>query len=102
MAGAELGQHVAKRDRRAIFQLAKYMGRVSEERDLSLRAPKAGFDEVVRLTDGFNNMLGELEQRDHALKAASIAANEARASAGSGQFRQKPVSGNDIGLDPPR
>ena len=63
------------------FQLAKYMGRVSEERDFSLRAPKAGFDEIVRLTDGFNNMLGELEQRDHALKAALIAANEARASA---------------------
>ena len=63
------------------FQLSSYMGRVSEERDFSLRVPKSGLDEVARLTDGFNNMLSELEQRDHALKFALIEANEARASA---------------------
>ena len=66
---------------RPFEQLASYMGRVSEERDFSLRAPREGFDEIVRLTDGFNHMLGELEQRDQALKAALTEANEARASA---------------------
>ena len=66
---------------RPFEQLAGYMGRVSEERDFSLRAPREGFDEIVRLTDGFNHMLGELEQRDQALKAALSEANEARVSA---------------------
>ena len=64
-----------------IYQLAKITGRVSEERDFSLRAPKADFDEISTLTDGFNTMLGELELRDRALKAALSEANEARITA---------------------
>jgi signal transduction histidine kinase/CheY-like chemotaxis protein/HPt (histidine-containing phosphotransfer) domain-containing protein len=41
---------------------------VSEHKDFSIRGAKESDDEIGSLVDGFNQMLGELEQRDQALR----------------------------------
>jgi methyl-accepting chemotaxis protein len=53
-----------------ILQLAQLAGRVSSEKDYSLRAPRAGADEIGILTLSFNDMLDGIQQRDAALQAA--------------------------------
>ncbi|MBT8442044.1 MAG: HAMP domain-containing protein, partial [Gammaproteobacteria bacterium] len=52
---------------RPILALAELMRRVTENSDYSLRARKAGDDEVGSLIDGFNNMLRQISERDHRL-----------------------------------
>jgi signal transduction histidine kinase len=51
-----------------ITELAAIVGQVSAEEDYSLRASKRGEDELGRLIDGFNGMLEQIQQRDHALQ----------------------------------
>lgn len=53
-----------------IVDLARVASRVSETKDYSLRAPGHGSDEVGRLIEGFNDMLGQIDQRDQALETA--------------------------------
>lgn len=51
-----------------ILRLADTMRRVSESKDFSLRASKPGDDEIGSLYDGFNEMLGEIEERNLVLR----------------------------------
>ena len=53
-----------------IMDLAQVVRGVATDKDFSVRAVKQGEDEVGRLIDGFNKMLGEIQQRDSALQAA--------------------------------
>jgi len=52
---------------RPILGLADLMRRVTDDEDYSLRAQKAGDDEVGSLIDGFNNMLQQISERDQRL-----------------------------------
>jgi PAS domain S-box-containing protein len=53
-----------------IMDLGDVVRGVAINKDFSVRAVKQGDDEVGRLIDGFNKMLGEIQQRDSALQAA--------------------------------
>lgn len=53
-----------------IQRLAHVVGRVSVEEDYSLRVAREGNDELGRLIDGFNEMLGQIQMRDRALMKA--------------------------------
>jgi signal transduction histidine kinase len=53
-----------------IQRLAHVVGRVSAEKDYSLRVAREGEDELGRLIDGFNEMLGQIQMRDRALMEA--------------------------------
>jgi C4-dicarboxylate-specific signal transduction histidine kinase len=54
-----------------ILSLAASAQRVAEQKDYSLRAPKLAEDEVGRLTDAFNEMLGTIQTNDAALRNAN-------------------------------
>jgi len=58
---------------RPILRLAEAARLVTEQDDLSVRVAPAGSDEVGRLTEAFNDMLGRVETQD-ALAAAHIQA----------------------------
>jgi len=49
---------------RPIVSLLNVAKRVSREKNYALRAEKASEDEVGKLIDGFNDMLGEIRKRD--------------------------------------
>jgi diguanylate cyclase (GGDEF)-like protein len=51
-----------------ILGLAKTAQRVTSDRNFSLRADRAGRDEVGELVDDFNRMLSEIEQQDRELR----------------------------------
>ncbi len=51
-----------------VIHLAEKAKAVSAERNYSIRAVKRNEDELGRLTDQFNEMLGQIEQRDEDLK----------------------------------
>jgi two-component system, sensor histidine kinase and response regulator len=51
-----------------IVNLAKTMQRVSSEEDYSLRVERSSQDEIGSLIDGFNQMLGQIRQRDSRLE----------------------------------
>ena len=53
-----------------ILDLQQIVRGVAETKDFTVRAVKRSDDEVGRLIDGFNEMLGEIQQRDAALQAA--------------------------------
>nr|HOP41164.1 ATP-binding protein [Geobacteraceae bacterium] len=53
---------------RPILGLAEVMKSVSEKKDYSLRAEKVGNDEIGALMDGFNEMLGQIKDRDEKLE----------------------------------
>jgi PAS domain S-box-containing protein len=53
-----------------IMDLGDVVRGVAINKDFSVRAVKQGEDEVGRLIDGFNEMLGEIQHRDSALQAA--------------------------------
>jgi signal transduction histidine kinase len=55
---------------RPILHLADTARAVSERNDYTLRADKRSSDELGRLVDAFNQMLGQIEERDTALLAA--------------------------------
>jgi len=52
---------------RPILALENLMRRVTDDEDYSLRAQKAGDDEVGSLIDGFNTMLARISERDQRL-----------------------------------
>ncbi len=54
-----------------ISDLAAIVGRVTAEKNYSIRAVKRGADELGRLIDGFNDMLGQIQARDSALQSAN-------------------------------
>jgi PAS domain S-box-containing protein len=51
-----------------VVALAETARVISEQRDFSVRAVKYGDDELGRLTDAFNDMLGQLQERQRALR----------------------------------
>lgn len=51
-----------------ILKLAETARRVSNERDYGLRADKLSSDEIGTLVDDFNNMLSQIQLRDHELQ----------------------------------
>ncbi|AOW12457.1 hypothetical protein LPB72_08490 [Hydrogenophaga crassostreae] len=50
-----------------ILGLTRVAHQISREQDYSLRAVKAGNDEIAELVDHFNHMLAEIQSRDEAL-----------------------------------
>ena len=55
---------------RPLRRLALAASRVSAESNYSIRATKTAQDEIGTLVDRFNEMLGQVQQRDEALRAA--------------------------------
>lgn len=55
---------------RPILELVETIKRISREKNFGVRAPKSGADELGLLVDGFNEMLGEIESAETALRAA--------------------------------
>ena len=55
---------------RPIFQLAETAAAVSAEKNYSMRAAKRGNDEMGKLIDRFNEMLGQIQKRDSELQQA--------------------------------
>ncbi len=69
LAGFAFRQFLAE----PIVSLAETARQVSQSRDYSLRfAPRREFDELLSLTDAFNDMLTEIQQRDLALEQAKV------------------------------
>jgi len=56
-----------------ILALAKTAKNVSENHDFSVRAEKHGGDEIGELTDAFNGMLSDIQEREEALHAVNDA-----------------------------
>ena len=56
---------------RPIFQLAQSARTVSLDKNYSVRAQKLANDELGQLTDGFNEMLTQIQQQDQALQSAN-------------------------------
>ena len=55
---------------RPLFELVGIAKRVSDAKDYSVRAPRHSRDEIGQLIDGFNEMLGQIQERDAALLTA--------------------------------
>ena len=53
-----------------VSQMAFIVSRVAAEKDYSIRAVKLGEDELGQLTDGLNEMLSQIQNRDSALESA--------------------------------
>jgi signal transduction histidine kinase/ActR/RegA family two-component response regulator len=71
LAGAvALSSRLQKVISEPVLRLAETVRVVSKERDYSVRAQKIANDELGVLTDGFNEMLGQIEERDDALRSA--------------------------------
>jgi signal transduction histidine kinase len=51
-----------------ILDLARTARSISEHKDYALRARKQSDDEIGQLTDSFNDMLGQIQERDTALR----------------------------------
>ena len=60
-----------------ILELEQTARRISEKKDYSVRVEKSGEDEIGVLFDTFNEMLGEIQQRDRALSDAKVEAESA-------------------------
>ena len=56
---------------RPIFALTETAKKITETRDYKARATKLGADELGTLTDAFNQMLGDIEERTGALELAN-------------------------------
>jgi two-component system sensor histidine kinase/response regulator len=52
-----------------LVKLAEIANTVSSEKNFTVRAEKGGNDEVGRLIDGFNDMLGQIQERDARLRS---------------------------------
>jgi signal transduction histidine kinase len=61
---------------RPVWELVSAADAVSRSQDFSIRAAKYSPDELGRLTDAFNNMLGQIQARDAGLKEAQRALAE--------------------------
>jgi len=53
-----------------ILHLAKVARRVTSDRDYAIRADKHGGDEIGELTDAFNDMLSQIQERDAKVREA--------------------------------
>lgn len=53
-----------------VLDLSETAKSITEKQDYSLRAEKRGDDELGQLVDAFNQMLGQIQQRDSALQQA--------------------------------
>jgi signal transduction histidine kinase len=73
---------------RPILHLADTARAVSEQRDYSLRAEKQSQDELGRLVDAFNDMLGQIQTRDSDLQRAKEGLEE-RVRERTGELRQE-------------
>lgn len=58
---------------RPILDLAATAKDISDHQDFSVRARKHGRDEIGQLTDGFNQMLSAIQERERALSATNAA-----------------------------
>ena len=63
-----LSNLLQKRISQPILELAETARAISERRDFSTRAVKRGDDEIGRLTDAFNDMLGQIGEQNTALR----------------------------------
>ena len=63
-----LSTWLQKRISRPILALAEIARRVSEQQDYTLRAQQHGESEIGLLADSFNDMLGQIQQRDTSLR----------------------------------
>ena len=64
MIAIALSRGLQRRIAQPIQHLAATMERVSKEQDFSVRAEAGALDEIGKLIQGFNKMLGQLEDRD--------------------------------------
>jgi len=67
-----LSQMLQKQISRPVMELAETALAISSHRDFSVRAQKTGEDELGSLTDAFNQMLGEIQEQDHAIKKLNV------------------------------
>jgi signal transduction histidine kinase len=63
-----LSNRLQKRVSVPILDLAKTARSVSEQKDYALRARKLSNDEIGQLTDSFNDMLAQIQERDTSLR----------------------------------
>jgi PAS domain S-box-containing protein len=70
LAAAVIGAAVTRRITTPILDLTRTVERVSRERDYSLRAVRSTCDELGLLADGFNDMLGKIQEQNVALQEA--------------------------------
>lgn len=63
-----LSTRLQKRVSEPILDLTRTAQRISAQKDYSLRARKRSDDEIGQLTDSFNDMLVEIQERDTALR----------------------------------
>jgi light-regulated signal transduction histidine kinase (bacteriophytochrome) len=63
-----LATRLQKRVSGPILDLARTAQTVSEQKDYALRARKVSDDEIGQLTDSFNEMLAQIQERDTALR----------------------------------
>ncbi|MDB6036725.1 MAG: hypothetical protein JWM99_566 [Verrucomicrobiales bacterium] len=69
-----------------ILALAGTARTISEQRNYGVRAPKGASDEVGILTDAFNHMLNQIEERNMALRENSERLNLALEASGTGTW----------------
>lgn len=62
---------------RPLFLLSKTMNRISIKKDYSIRAGIKGYDEVGKLTEGFNFMIQQIEEQNNKLKTAKAESDSA-------------------------
>jgi signal transduction histidine kinase len=65
-----LSSRLQRRISGPILELSGVALQITETRDYSIRATRQSNDEVGVLVSGFNEMLGQIEKRDHALQQA--------------------------------
>ena len=70
LAALLLSSYLQRAISRPILHLADTARAVSERRDYSIRALKQSHDELGRLVDAFNDMLGQIQTRDSDLQRA--------------------------------
>lgn len=66
-----LASHLQKGISGPILKLAETARAISDRRDYSVRASKLSEDELGALTDAFNHMLDQIENREHALEESA-------------------------------
>jgi light-regulated signal transduction histidine kinase (bacteriophytochrome)/HAMP domain-containing protein len=68
VAALMLSGRLQRRVSEPILDLAETARMVSEQKNYALRARKQSDDEIGQLTDSFNNMLAQIQERDAALR----------------------------------
>jgi signal transduction histidine kinase/HAMP domain-containing protein len=77
---------------RPIDELARIAGLVSDQGNFSVRAQRFGNDELGALTDTFNHMLSQIQERESELRESEAQRLIALEAAGLGTWRYDPVS----------